>query len=96
MEALFLVFLVGGCGWLTGKIIGETGYGEILDRNTTQGLDIVLGVTGASIAGYVFSWAFSGESSLFNKYITMILGSVALVGVARQVSTKYFSPIVSR
>ena len=95
MEALFLVLLVGGCGWLTGKIIGETGYGEILGRNTTQGLDIVLGVTGASIAGYVFSWAISGESSLFNKYITMMLASVAVVGVARQVSTKYLPSAVS-
>ncbi|MGH7843794.1 MAG: hypothetical protein ACREQW_01290 [Candidatus Binatia bacterium] len=95
MNALFWVLLVGGCGWLTGKIIGEKGYGETLGRNATHGLDIVLGVLGASIAGYLFSWAISGEGSLFNKYITMMLGSVAVVGVARQVSTKYLPSAVS-
>lgn len=95
MNALFWVLLVGGCGWLTGKIIGERGYGETLGSATAQGLDIVLGIVGASLAGYLFSWAIGAEASLFNKYITMILGSIACVGIARQVSTKYIPSTVS-
>lgn len=94
MNALFWVLMVGVAGWLTGKIIGEEGYGEILG-GYADGLDIIFGIVGASIGGYLFSWAIIGEGSSFSRYGTAILGSITLVGVARLVSVRY-SPSSSR
>jgi uncharacterized membrane protein YeaQ/YmgE (transglycosylase-associated protein family) len=89
MNGLFWVLLMGGLGWLTGRIIGGMGYGDAFGRNGTSGLDILLGIVGASIGSYLVSWAITGEGNAFNRYITMILGSVVLVGVSRQLSARY-------
>ena len=88
MDGLFWVLMVGVTGWLTGKIIGETGYGEAL-RDYADGLDIVLGIVGASMGGYLYFGAASGEGSSFSNYATAILGSIALVGVVQLVSARY-------
>jgi len=88
MNGLFWVLMVGVTGWLTGKMIGEKGYGEALG-GYANGLDILFGVVGASIGGYLFFWAVMGEGSSFSSFATAILGSVTLVGVTRQVSTGY-------
>ena len=89
MNGLFWVLLMGGIGWLTGRIIGGKGYGDFFGSNATNGLDILLGIMGATIGSYLFSWAIAEEGNAFNRYITMILGSVALVGVSRQLSARY-------
>ena len=79
-------FLVGGMtGWLTGKLIGEKGYGKLLLGGYAGSLDIFLGVVGASIGGYLFFWAVIGEGSSFSSYAA-ILGSITLVGTCRLVS----------
>jgi len=85
-----LWILVGGItGWLTGKLIGEKGYGEGLTGAYTRSLDIFFGVIGASIGGYLFFWAVIGEGSSFSGYATAVLGSIALVGLVRQISAGY-------
>ena len=89
MYGLFWVLVVGGIGWLTGKIIGEQGYGETLGSTTTGIVDILLGIVGGCIASYLFFWAISADGSSLNRYTSVILGSIALVGVSRQVSAKY-------
>jgi hypothetical protein len=89
MNGVFWVLAVGGIGWVTGRIIGGKGYGETLGGNASQGLDILLGIAGAFIASYLFSWAIGADANPFNRYTTMILGSIALVGVSRQFSEKY-------
>lgn len=89
MNGIFWVLMVGVIGWLTGKLIGEKGYGKVLRGYATNGLDIVFGIVGASIGGYLFFWAVIGEGSLFSGYATAILGSITLVGVARQVSARF-------
>lgn len=81
--------MVGVTCWLTGKLIGEKGYGKVLRGYATNGLDIVFGIVGASIGGYLFFWAVIGEGSSFSRYATAILGSITLVGVARQVSARF-------
>jgi uncharacterized membrane protein YeaQ/YmgE (transglycosylase-associated protein family) len=85
---LFWFLMVGFTGWFTGKVIGETGYGKALG-DYADGLDAVLGIVGAAIVGYLFFGAVSGEGSSFGRYATAMLGSMALVGVARLVSARY-------
>jgi len=69
-------------------MIGEKGFGEILAGHAPDWLDIVLGIVGAAIAGYLFSGAVIGEGSSFIGYATAILGSITLVGIARLISTR--------
>ena len=91
MNGLFWVLMVGVTGWLTGKMIGEKGYGEALG-GYANGLDILFGVVGASIGGYLFFWAVIGEGSSFSRYGTATLGSITLVGIARLISARYWLP----
>jgi uncharacterized membrane protein YeaQ/YmgE (transglycosylase-associated protein family) len=88
MDGLFWVLMVGVTGWLTGKVIGEMGYGKALG-GYADGLDIIFGIAGASMGVYLFFWAVVGEGSLFSRYTTAILGSITLVGVVRLISARY-------
>lgn len=89
MNGIFWILAGAITGLLTGKLIGEKGYGKFLGGYATNGLDILFGIVGASIGGYLFFWAVIGEGSLFSRYATAILGSITLVGVVRQVSARY-------
>jgi len=89
MNGIFWILVGGITGWLTGKLIGEKGYGKVLGNYATNALDIVFGIMGASIGGYLFFWAVIGDGSSFSSIATAILGSIALVGVVRQVSARY-------
>ena len=85
-----LWILVGGItGWLTGKLMGKKGHGETLFAGYARSLDILFGVVGASIGGYLFFWIVIGEGSSFSRYATAVLGSIALVGFVRQVPARY-------
>lgn len=88
MDGLFWVLVVGVAGWMTGKMIGETGYGEALG-GYTDGLDIILGVLGGFVGGYLFFWVLSGEVSSFVRYTIAIICSITLVGVVRLVFARY-------
>jgi uncharacterized membrane protein YeaQ/YmgE (transglycosylase-associated protein family) len=68
MDGLYWFLVVVVAGWLTGKMIGNNGYREILARYTTDSLDTVFGIVGASIAGYLISGAAIGEGSSFIGY----------------------------
>ena len=92
MNGLGWVLLVGVTGWMTGKLIGEKGYGKMLMGYAINSLDIVLGIVGASIGSYLFFWAAVGEATSFSKTAISILGSVAFVWGARLVSTKFSHP----
>ncbi len=89
MNGIFWILAGGITGWLTGKLIGEKGYGKVLGGYATNGLDIVFGIVGASIGGYLFFWAVIGEGSSFSRYASAVLGSITLVGFVRQVSARY-------
>jgi uncharacterized membrane protein YeaQ/YmgE (transglycosylase-associated protein family) len=89
MDGVFWVLIVGIVGWLTGKMIGETGYGQALG-GFADGLDVLLGVIGAFMGAYLFLWTLgAGERSSFAGYTFAVLGSIALVGVVRLVSGRY-------
>ena len=90
MNGLNWFLVAGGCGWLIGKIIGQSGYGKALG-SYAEGLDILLGIMGASVGGYFFLWSVIGESSKLSAYGTAILGSITLVGVVRLISARLTS-----
>ena len=54
MNGIFWIVVGGTTGWLTGKLIGEKGYGELLKAGYARGLDMVFGIVGASVGGYLF------------------------------------------
>jgi hypothetical protein len=85
---LFWVLVVGVTGWLTGKVIGEAGYGEALG-GYADGLDIIVGIMGGAVGGYLFFGTISAEAASYSRYATAILGSITLVGVARLVFARY-------
>lgn len=89
MSGISWFLVVGISGWLAGKMIGGKAYGENLAGYSADGLDIVFGIVGASIAGYLYSGAVSGEASSFIGYTAAILGSITLVWIARRMSTRY-------
>ena len=89
MNSLIWILLGAITGWLTGRIVGEEGYGKVLGIGYAKGLDIVFGIVGASLGGYLFFWAVIGEGSSFSFYGTAVLGSITLVGFARQISAGY-------
>jgi len=88
MSGIVWILAGGIAGWLTGKLIGKKGYGEILFAGTTKSLDILFGIIGASIGGYLFFWIVIGEGGSFSRYATAVLGSITLVGFLRQVSAR--------
>jgi hypothetical protein len=45
MGGLYFILVVAVAGWLTGKMIGNKGYGEILPDYASDFLDIFLGIT---------------------------------------------------
>ena len=94
MSGLIWILVTGVTGWLTGKVFGGEGYGKVLRGGCAKGLDVVFGIIGASIGGYLFFWAVIGEGGSFSRYANAILGSVTLVGVARLASTRYW-PVVA-
>ena len=87
-----VVWILGGItGWLTGKAIGEKGYGTLVSGGYARILDVFFGAVAASISGYLFFWAVREGISL-DTYGTALLGSVTLVGTCRLISRRYFRP----
>jgi uncharacterized membrane protein YeaQ/YmgE (transglycosylase-associated protein family) len=89
MSAILWILAGGIAGWLTGKLIGKKGYGESLSTGNAKILDILFGVIGASIGGYLFFWIVIEEGGSFARFATAVLGSLTLVGFLRQVSARY-------
>ena len=89
MNGIIWLFVVSAAGLLTGKILGEDGYGEALSSHGTTGLDIFLGIVGGSVGGYLFFWAVAGAGSSFSRYGTAVLGAITFVGVARALCARW-------
>ena len=86
MNGMLWILAGGITGWLTGKIIGKKGYGDALYPGYVKLLDIIFGIIGASIGGYLFFWSVIGEATPTSDIATAVLGAIALVGVLRQFS----------
>lgn len=88
MNGMLWILAGGITGWLTGKLIGKKGYGETLFAGYAKSLDILFGIIGASIGGYLFFWMVIGDAGSFSRYATAVLGSITLVGFLRQVTAR--------
>ena len=62
-------------GWAAGKIMKGGGYGVIAD--------IVLGIVGAIVGGWVVSLAGFGEGGFIWTILVAILGAVILIWLTR-------------
>jgi uncharacterized membrane protein YeaQ/YmgE (transglycosylase-associated protein family) len=64
-------------GWLAGRVMKGGGYGVLAD--------IVLGILGAILGGWIFSKMGMGATSTIGAIIVAFIGAVILVGLARLV-----------
>jgi uncharacterized membrane protein YeaQ/YmgE (transglycosylase-associated protein family) len=70
---LLIWFLLIGliAGWLAGMMMKGSGYGMIGD--------IVIGIVGAVVGGYVLSWLGLAAYGLIGALITATIGAVILI-----------------
>jgi uncharacterized membrane protein YeaQ/YmgE (transglycosylase-associated protein family) len=74
MVLWLIVALVAG--WITGNIMRGAGYGVLAD--------IVLGITGAMIGGFIMQWmGYAGKGGLLYTIGVAIGGAVTLTVVVR-------------
>ncbi len=73
MSILAWVILGGIAGFIASKIVDNTGQGILLD--------IVLGIIGAAVGGYVFSLLGAAPVNGFNLYsmVVAIVGAVVVL-----------------
>jgi uncharacterized membrane protein YeaQ/YmgE (transglycosylase-associated protein family) len=72
-----IAWLVVGliAGWLAGRVMKGSGYGIILD--------IVLGLVGAVIGGFLFGQIVTGDAGFWGSIVVAFIGACILVAVAR-------------
>jgi uncharacterized membrane protein YeaQ/YmgE (transglycosylase-associated protein family) len=78
MHLIWFLILGAIVGWLAGKIMSGHGYGIIWD--------IVLGILGSFVGGFVFSLIFGTQpTGLVISFIVALIGAIVLVGIARMI-----------
>ena len=78
MHLIWFVVLGAIVGWLAGKIMSGHGYGILWD--------IVLGILGSFVGGFVFSLIFGTQpTGLVISFIVALIGAIVLVGLVRMV-----------
>lgn len=76
MEGLLLLAFIGlVAGWLAGILVKGGGFGILGD--------IVVGVLGAVIGGYLFGLAGIGGSGLIGQILVATVGAILLIFVLR-------------
>lgn len=74
---LWFLFIGGVIGWLAGVITRGRGFGILGD--------IVIGIIGAMLGGWMAEIIGLSISSTFGEFMMALLGAVVLVGVTRLV-----------
>ena len=74
---VWFLFIGGVIGWLAGLIIQGRGFGIILD--------IVIGIVGAMLGGWMADVLGLHTSSSFGAFLMALIGAVVLVGLTRLV-----------
>jgi uncharacterized membrane protein YeaQ/YmgE (transglycosylase-associated protein family) len=83
MHVIVRILLGAFTGWLTGKAVGEEGYGRVSRPAHVTLLDAIYGIVGAFLGDHLFFWIVIGQGSPLSNYATTILGSITFVGAAR-------------
>jgi uncharacterized membrane protein YeaQ/YmgE (transglycosylase-associated protein family) len=65
-------------GWLTGKIMQGRGYGIVRDT--------ILGLIGAFLGGYLFSFVYQGTWGFLGSVGVAVVGAIILVALVRAVT----------
>jgi uncharacterized membrane protein YeaQ/YmgE (transglycosylase-associated protein family) len=78
MWILWIILVGLIAGWAAGKIMKGSGYGPLMD--------IVLGIAGALIGGWVLRlFGFYSSGGLIPSILVAILGAVILVAIVRAI-----------
>lgn len=72
---VMFLFIGGVIGWLAGLIVQGRGFGIILD--------IVIGIVGAMLGGWMAGVIGLSASSSFGVFLVALIGAVVLVGLTR-------------
>ncbi len=74
----FLYWIIVGliAGWLAGKVMKGEGYGVLVD--------IILGILGAVVGGWVFGLLGFHAGGLIGTIIVSFVGAVILVWIVRK------------
>jgi uncharacterized membrane protein YeaQ/YmgE (transglycosylase-associated protein family) len=72
-----VMWLVVGliAGWLAGMVMKGGGYGVVGD--------MIVGLVGAVIGGYLFGLVYVGESGLLGSILVAFVGACLLIAVVR-------------
>ena len=66
-------------GWLTGKIMGSSGQGALMD--------IIIGLVGALVGGFLMqALGFAGQGGMIYTILVATLGAVILTWIYRKVA----------
>ncbi len=78
MEFLWFILIGMAAGWLAGQYMGDGGFGVVGD--------IVMGVAGAMVGGYLFhQLGLSAGGGLIGALIVATIGAVVLLFMGRMV-----------
>ena len=76
MEFLYWIIVGLIAGWLAGKVMKGEGYGLLVD--------IILGILGAVVGGWVFGLLGFHAGGLIGTIIVAFVGAVILVWIVRK------------
>ncbi|MGO8759458.1 MAG: GlsB/YeaQ/YmgE family stress response membrane protein [Terracidiphilus sp.] len=80
LHLLYLILVGLVAGWLTGKIMKGGGYGFFLD--------IILGIAGAIVGGFIAAHLGFGGGGLIFTLIVAVLGAILIVFLFRLITGK--------
>lgn len=75
MSLLWFLLIGIAAGWLAGQIMGGGGYGLLGD--------LILGVIGAIVGGYLFGMLGIGAGGLIGALIMATVGAIVLIALLR-------------
>ena len=75
MDIVWFILIGIAAGWLAGQIMGAGGYGLLGD--------LILGVIGAVVGGYLFGRVGIAAGGLIGSLITATVGAIVLIALLR-------------
>ena len=80
MEFLWFILIGIAAGWLAGQIMKGGGYGLVGD--------LVVGVIGALLGGWLFGLAGIAAAGLFGQLVVATIGAIVLILLLRLIKKK--------
>jgi uncharacterized membrane protein YeaQ/YmgE (transglycosylase-associated protein family) len=80
MDFLWFILIGIAAGWLAGQLMKGGGYGLVGD--------LILGVIGALLGGWLFGMAGIGPFGLIGQLVVATIGAILLILLLRLIKTK--------